>query len=254
MNKRVTWLIALLIFIGTTLVVQAQQKQKGEVQSEISLVWGFAQGTFGDNLDRPIPGIVFFFGGRSPDLPLVLSTEIGLLNYGFDDHLELRFPGGANTPAVSVVNVETGSTILMTHLVARFVPFGGKIVPYIDGLIGFKYLSTNIGIESEAIFDDDNLITLVDEDRLLTSSTFDSFGVSYGVGAGIDIQVFSGSLGLRNPNSTISMHLGVRYLFSSEADYLAQNSIRPETGGIRFEQVESDTDMLIPKLGMRIRL
>lgn len=256
MRKRAIWPVVLLVFTLNNLVVHAQQKHGREVRSELSFVWAFAQGTFGDNLDRPIPGIVFSFGGRTPDLPLVLSTEIGWLNYGFDNYLEVRFPSGAGTPApaVSVVNVETAHNILMTHLVARLVPFGGKIAPYIDGLIGFKYLSGNINVESEALFEEDELITIVDDDQLFISSTFDSFALSYGIGAGVDIQVFKGPLGLHNRNSTISMQVGVRYLFGSEADYLTENSIRPEAGGIRFEQVESNTDMLIPKLGLRFGL
>lgn len=164
MRKRAIWPVVLLVFTLNNLVVHAQQKHGREVRSELSFVWAFAQGTFGDNLDRPIPGIVFSFGGRTPNLPLVLSTEIGWLNYGFDNYLEVRLSEGTNitTPAVSVVNVETAHNILMTHL----VPFEGKIVPYIGGLIGFKYLSGNIDIESEALFDEDDLITIVDNDRL----------------------------------------------------------------------------------------
>ncbi|HEX6983200.1 MAG TPA: hypothetical protein VF181_10605 [Balneolaceae bacterium] len=248
MSKRVLLPVMLLFFVGNGLVV-AQEKR--EVRTELSIVWGFAQGAFGDNLDRPIPGILFSFGGRTPNLPLVLTTEIGWLNYGFDNYLEVRYPtGNAPVTGVSVVNVEMGNNILMTHLVARVLPFEGEISPYIDALLGFKYLSSNVFIESEAIVDDGDLITFVDDGQILTSSTFDSFTISYGIGAGVDIVVF------KEPDTgrTLSINLGVRYLFGSEADYLAENSIRAGASGVLFEQIESDTDMLIPKLGMRIGL
>lgn len=156
------------------------------------------------------------------------------------------------------VNVETSNSILTSHLVARLIPpqeiLEGVLVPHIDGLIGFKYFTTAITVESEAIFADDGLITVVDEDRILTTSAFNSLAVSYGVGAGIDIRIFNGPLGIHNRESTIYLHLGARYLLGSEADYLTQNSIRPEINRIRFERVESDTDIFIPKLGVQIRL
>lgn len=248
MSKRVLLSVILLIFAGNSL---AQAQQKREVRTELSVVWGFAQGAFGDNLDRPIPGILLSFGGRTPNLPLVLTTEIGWLNYGFDNYLEIRYPNG-NAPAsgLSVVNVETGNNILMTHLVARVFPYEGEISPYIDVLLGFKYLRSDVFIESEAIVGDDDLITIVDDGQILTSSTFSSFTLSYGVGAGVDIVVFDGL----KSGGTLSLNLGVRYLFGSEADYLAESSITPTASGVLFEQVESDTDMLIPKLGLRIGL
>ncbi|HET6527306.1 MAG TPA: hypothetical protein VFG39_01005 [Balneolaceae bacterium] len=248
MSKRVLLSVILLIFAGNSLV-QAQQKQ--EVRTELSMVWGFAQGAFGENLGHPIPGILLSFGGKTPNWPLVLTTEIGWLNYGFDNYLEIRYPNG-NTPAsgLSVVDIETGNSILMTHLVARVLPLQGKISPYIDLLLGFKYLRSDVFIESDAIVGDDGLITIVDDGQILTSSTFDSFALSYGVGAGVDIVVFEGL----DSGGTLSLNVGVRYLFGSEADYLAENSIRPTTSGILFEQIESNTNMLIPKLGLRLGL
>jgi hypothetical protein len=246
MNKRVL-IASIILFFSAHSFVLAQQKQEGEVQSELSIVWGFAQGAFGDNLDRPIPGILFSFGGRTPNLPLVLTTEIGWMNYGFDNYLNVRYN---DTAPVSIVNIEMANNILMTHLAARFFPYEGKISPYIDALIGFKYLSSNVFIESDAIVDDNNFITIIDDGRILTSSTFSSFTLSYGFGAGVDVVVFEG---LKN-GGTLSINLGVRYLFGSEADYLSENSIQAGTNSILFEQIESDTDMLIPKLGMKIGL
>lgn len=247
MDKRVKSLIMLLIFTGSCLVVQAQQKQPGEKHFEVNMVWGFAQGSFEDNLDRPMPGVVLSFGGRTPNLPLVLSTEIGWLGYGFDDYLELQYP---NIP-ISVVNVGTKNSIVLTHFIARVAPFERIISPYVDGLIGLKYISTSIDVESEAIIDDDGVI-IIDDDRIFTSSTYNAFAISYGFGAGVNVQIFSGSLGFQNPNISISVNAGAQYLFGSKADYLTENSIQPGVDSIRFERVESNTNMLIPKFGFRV--
>lgn len=247
MNKRVKWII-ITICMSPCLVIQAQQKEVGDIQTEFNVIWGLAQNDFEENIDRPMMGFVFSFGGRTPELPLVLSTEIGWLNYGFDNHLEFQWPGDNVTP-ISVVDVATKNSIFMTHAIVRVVPYEGKITPYVSGLIGFKYLSTNIEIESEALFDEDGVIIIRGDDEILTSSTYNSMALSYGLGAGVSIRIFNGSLGFHNPKSTISLHAGVQYLLGSEADYLTENPIITEEGGIRFELVESDTDILVPKFG-----
>lgn len=251
MKKRVKTFIILLVCIGAGLAVQAQEIQPGEKQFEIDMVWGFAQGSFEDNLERPMPGVVISFGGRTPNLPLVLSTEISWMNYGFDNHLELQYPGN-NVSPISLINVATKNSMLLTHFAVRVVPFDYVIAPYVDGLFGFKYLSTNISAESEAIIDDDSVINLDDEDRISTSSTYNTFTLSYGFGAGLNLEIFKGRLGFHNPNSTISLQVGAQYLFGSKAEYLTERSIRAELGRIYFERVESRTNMLIPKLGFRI--
>jgi hypothetical protein len=248
MDKRVKALIMLLIFTGSCLVAPAQQKQPGEKRFEVDMVWGFAQGSFEDNLDRPMPGVVLSFGARTPNLPLVLSTEIGWLGYGFDNYLEIQYP---DTP-ISVLNVGTKNSIVLTHFVMRVVPYEGIIAPYVDGLVGLKYISTSIDVESEAIIDDDGVIIIDDGNRIFTSSTYNAFATSYGFGAGVNIQIFSGNLGFQNPNSSISVNMGAQYLFGSKANYLTENSIQPGVDRIRFERVESNTNMLIPKIGFSV--
>lgn len=253
MNRRVKSFIILLICTGSSSVSLAQQQQPGEKQFGINMVWGYAQGSFEDNFDRPMPGIVLSFGGRTAGLPLVLSTEIGWMSYGFDNFLELQFPSSTNIVLPpSFVNVDTKNSILLTHLVARIAPFETVIAPYIEGLVGFKYVSTNIGVESQILYNEDSDIIINDNDRILTSSDYRSFAISYGFGAGVNIQIFKGSLGFHNENSTISIHAGAQYLFGSKADYLTENSIQPVTNTIGFEQVESNTDMLIPKFGFSL--
>jgi hypothetical protein len=244
--------IILLMLVGSSSVSLAQH-EGGERQFEINMVWGHAQSSFEDNLSRPMPGIVFSLGGRTPDLPLVLSSEIGWMSYGFDNFLELQFPSTTNTVLPpSVVNVNTKNSILLTHLVARVIPFEGVIAPYVEGLVGFKFISTNIGIESEILYNEDSDIIINDDDRILTSSQNKSIALSYGVGAGINIQIFEGKLGFHNAKSTIFLHVGAQYLFGSKADYLTEKSIQPIANTVTFEKVESETDMLIPKFGFRL--
>lgn len=253
MLKRVAWPIALLVFFSFGSTVQAQQNSEARMQTEISFVWGFAQGAFGDNLDRPLPGLALSFGGKVPRGPLVLSTELGWFSNGFDDRLELLFTNAASSPSTSVFNINTRNSILMAHFVARLAPIRGPIAPFVDGLVGFKYISSGIDVQSQVLINDtDGDIVIIDGNRLSTSSNFDALAVSYGAGAGVNIQVYGGRMGVDNSYTTLSLHLGARYLFGSEADYLTENSIITTADGVRFERAESNTDILIPELGFHL--
>lgn len=252
MYKRVIWFAALQLMLASSAAVRAQETSKNATQFELDFVWGAAQGSFGDNIDRLMPGLFLSIGGQVPNSPLALSTEFGWLNYGFDDHLELLL---SDPPAASssTVNVDASNYILMAHLVGKIIPYRGRISPYIDGLVGFKYLVSKVNVESQAIFDNsDNDFVIVGDNQIRTSSDFDSFAFSYGAGAGVNIQIFSGNLGMQGVPTTLSLQMGVRYLFGTKADYLGQNSILSDATGVRFEQITSDTDMLIPKFGFQL--
>ena len=253
MSGRVNATIIVLVLGCLGITAKAQQRSSANTQAEISFVWGYAQGAFGENLDRPLPGVLFSIGGKTPNLPLVLSTEFGWLSYGFDERLELLFPDTSTRPSTSFFSVNTRNSIMTAHLVTRLVPSEGAVEPFVDGLVGFKYIVSNIDVESQALLNNDNgNLIIIGDNRIQSSSAFDALAVSYGIGAGVNIQVFDGDFGVQNSQTTISLHLGVRYLLGSKADYLTENSISPSTDGIRFERVESDTDMLISALGFKV--
>lgn len=253
MLRRALFPLVVLILVCYGLNAQAQQSFSHKTEAEISFVWGYARGGFGDNLDRPLPGFLISIGGRTPNLPLILSTEFGWMSYGYDDRLELLFPNATTRPATSLFNVNTTNSILTAHFVARLVPFEGAIEPFIGGLLGLKYIYSNIDMESQALLNEaDGDIIIIGDNDIRTSSNFDAMAVSYGLGAGVNIRFFDGYLGMQDSPTTISLHLGARYLFGSEADYLTENSISVASEGVRFERVESNTDMLIPSLGFRL--
>ena len=250
---KVLWSSVLLSVVVSYSSVQAQQPTEIKTEVEFGFVYGWAQGSFGDNIDRLMPGVLLSVGGRTPNLPLVLSTELGGLNYGFDDHLELLLPGDTGN-STSVFNVEANNSILMAHLVGKFVPFQGRLMPYFSGLVGFKYLTAEVNAESQALFGDNNDIVIIGDNRIRTSSNFDAFTMSYGIGAGINLLLLTGKLGVYNSSADLSLHLGVRYLFGTEADYLAKNPILSTIEGIRIEQAESDTDIVFPQIGLKLGL
>jgi len=246
-----TIVVLVLCFISIT--AQAQKRPTANTQAEISFAWGYGQGAFGDNLGRPLPGFLFSIGGKTPNLPLVLSTEFGWLSYGFDDRLELLFPDTSTRLSTSFFSVNTRNSIMTAHFVVRLVPHKGAVEPFVDGFVGFKYIVSDIDVESQVLLNNENgNLIIISDNRIQSSSAFDALAVSYGIGTGVNIRFFDGDFGIQNSQTTISLHLGARYLLGSEADYLTENSIFPSTDGISFERVESDTDMLISSLGFKV--
>jgi hypothetical protein len=141
----------------------------------------------------------------------------------------------------------------MGHLRARIVPSKGVIRPYLDAVAGIRYFSTHTSIESSAFlvnngfFDRNN-----DASHLFTSANFDSFSLSSGVGTGIEFLLFDGHLGIQTRQTSILLQLDVRYLYGSKAEYLLKDSILRENGRITFDMADTETNMLIPRLGIKI--
>ena len=60
------WILLVLMMTVGMSVVHAQEHKPLPMEAEISLVWGWARGSFGDNIDRPMPGVLFGIGDRCP--------------------------------------------------------------------------------------------------------------------------------------------------------------------------------------------
>ena len=118
----------------------------------------------------------------------------------------------------------------------------GAVRPYVDGLVGMKYLWTETRIENRRDFDDE---------PIAVSTNFDDAAFSYGAGGGIDVRLYDGPLGEEQRPVSISLNVGVRYLFGAEAEYLKEGSIRQSGGSVRYDVERSKTDLLVPQFGVR---
>lgn len=220
--------------------VQAQNAS-GAVrpQGSISFLVGVPQGEFRDNVSNPGFGLDVFGGlgfGRSP---VVIGLDVGFLIYG----RERRSEPFSNTIPDVTVEVETTNNILQTHFVLRLQPPDGAIRPYADALIGFKYLFTQTRIESERFGDNESIAS---------STNFDDFALSYGIGGGLTIDLYRPQ-GEDKEVQSVGLQLGVQYLLGSEADYLRKGSIRREGGSIEFDVERSRTTFLEPYLGVAVQ-
>jgi hypothetical protein len=217
------------------------QNASGAVQPQgsISFLVGVPQGEFRDNVSNPGFGLDVFGGlgfGRSP---VVIGLDVGFLIYG----RERRSEPFSNTIPDVTVEVETTNNIFQTHFVLRLQPPDGAIRPYADALIGFKYLFTQTRIESERFGDNE---------AIASSTNFDDFALSYGIGGGLTIELYRPQ-GEDKEVQSVGLQLGAQYLLGSEADYLRKGSIRREGGAIEFDVERSRTTFLEPYLGVAVQ-
>jgi len=200
-------------------------------------VVGLPQNEFRDNIDDEGYGGSAFFGYFLGDTPIMVGADVGFLNYGTTKRFE---PFSDDIPEV-IVRVQTSNNILMAHGFVRLQPQDGPVRPYVEGLLGFKYLFTRSSIIDDYF-----------DEAIASSTNFDDLAGSWGVGTGIDIRLWENRR--RRGVADVSLTLGAKYLWGSEAEYLKKGSIRPHPdGGVTFLVFRSRTDMLVPSIGARIR-
>jgi len=226
----------LFLFAATAIDASAQAGVRGE--GGISFALGFPSGEFGDQIDGVGFGGRLFGAIGFGDSPVLVGIEGGYMNYGRERRNE---PFSTTIPDVTV-DVTTTNNLAGGHLFLRLQPANTRMRPYADALFGFKYLFTETRITNEGF----------GEENVAHSTNFDDTALSYGVGGGVQIQVWDGSHKPDAP-SAVYVDLGVRYLFGREASYLKEGSIKRENGQVTFEVTESKTDILVAQIGIGLR-
>lgn len=193
-------------------------------------------------------GIRLSLAGWMDQRPVLLGLDVGFFGYG---HVEEEVPFSSTVGPRVPVEVSTSNNVLETHLMARLQPRTGRFRPYAEALAGFKYLFTRSRVD-----EDDFGGNLGDE--VASSTNFDDFALSGGVGAGIDIQVYRQD----NPAKEVrrvDLHFGVQYLLGQEAEYLTEGALNDQNGNGQLDRSELDvrrsrTTFLQPTFGVTVRL
>ena len=204
---------------------------------------GIPQGEFSDNLDGLGYGLNGFLGAAFGGSPFVVGLDFSYFIYGINRD---EVPLSTTVPDANV-DVRTTNSFLQPHLVVRVQPILGPTRPYLEALGGFKYLFTQTRVSSDIGSGEDSEIT--------TSTNFDDFAWSYGAGAGIDFDFY------RAGRTRVGLHLGVQYLFGTEAEYLDRGRLAEldvdGTPGLSRQELEpainrSRTDLIVPQLGVSV--
>jgi hypothetical protein len=218
----------LALLIGSATIIQAQDK----VQAGAYFMTLVPRGEFSENVTNNGYGGGGQFLIRIGSSPILAGGDLGFVIYGSES---FRVPISSTIPNLQV-RVRTNNNIFLSHFVLRAQPRTGPIRPYIDGLIGLKYLFTRTSVSD--LSDDETIASNTD----LGDTTF-----SYGVGGGFQIPL------TRGPESRIMLDTGVRYLRGGRADYLRRGSIQEINGIPVLDIFRSRTDVLAVQVGVMFR-
>lgn len=131
---------------------------------------GFPEAEFRDNVEKTGLGGNFYFAYRLPRSMISAGVAVGFLIYGHETRTEPLSP----TIPDMIVDVRTTNSILLCHLFLRVQPPRGVFRPYLDGLIGFNYLTTDTSIGDHDGWEDNDL----------SSNNLSDLALSYGLGGG----------------------------------------------------------------------
>ena len=227
----------------------AGQETKAKIDGQINLRGsaGIPVGGFGANIGTG-GGLHFFIGGYLEGLPLTLGLDVGYIGYGRSlDTMPISQTIG---PRVTV-DVETRNSVVQPHLVLRLQPKTGIVRPFLDGLVGFKYLFTRTSIR-------DNRRLGNPGDRVATTTNYDDIAFSAGGGAGVDLRLYQQGDPSKDIRS-ISLHVGVQYLWGGRAAYLTEGELidADEDGQLNGDELpvrRSRTTLLQPQIGVTFQL
>jgi hypothetical protein len=217
----------LALLIGGPTIVRAQERQAGFYFTTI-----VPRGEFSENVTNNGYGGGGQFLFRLAGSPFLAGGDLGAVIYGSESRRE---PISSTIPNLQV-RVRTTNNIFLAHFVLRAQPRTGPVRPYVDGLIGLKYLFTRTSISD--LFDGETIASNTD----LSDTT-----LSYGFGGGLQVPLTKG------PEARILLDTNVRYLRGGRAEYLRRGSIREENGQAVFDVLSSRTDVLAVQIGVVFR-
>ena len=221
--------VSMMILLGCCATSNAQTQR---FQFGLDFTTVIPTGDFSKNVTNNGYGAGVQFLFRLGRLPLLLGGDFAFATYGSDEHIESI----SETIPELEVKVRTTNNITMPHLVLRAQPREGRVRPYADALVGFKYLSTDTTILSEST-----------GEELTSSKNLSDLVYSYGFGGGVQVRLASAG------NGDISLDSKVRYLRGGRAEYLKEGSVRRENGTVFFDVLTSRTDVVTVQVGITFR-
>jgi hypothetical protein len=223
-------------------------KISGQVSG--GLVGGIPVGSLRDNVGTG-GGVRLALGSWVDKSPVLFGLDIGFFGYG---HVEEDVPFSSTVGPSVPVEVSTSNNVLEMHLTARLQPRTGRFRPYAEILAGFKYLFTRTKVGEVGFEDRDDDFG----EEVASTTNFDDFALSGGVGAGFDIRVYRQE-NLAKKVRRVDLHLGVQYLLGQKAEYLTEGALNDQNGNGQLDRSEMDirrsrTTFLQPTVGVTVRL
>lgn len=230
LNKKNICVFIVIFIISLSSFSNAQQ-------AGINLSLAILQGEFADQVDNLGYGFSgeFMLLSPKPRSPIGLGLNISYYIYGNESRSEPMY----NIPEV-FVRVDRTNNLVNFHVVFEIGLPTGRIRPYVQGLFGGEYLFTETSVKNES-----------NQDPFASSTNYDDWAWSYGVGGGISILLSGDSV---TEIGAIYLDLKGRYLFSSEAVYLKEGSVEVDRQQVRYYPSVSKTDLISIHAGVRVAL
>jgi opacity protein-like surface antigen len=133
------------------------------------------------------------------------------------------------------VDVETHNYILPLTIGTQLEWPSGPVRPYV-----------NAGVGGQLLFTESHLEGTESESSFASTTNHSAWTSTWVAGGGVAMPVYVGK-------TSVHLDLGVQYVAGGRTQYLTSGSIQDLPGGaIRITPVESDTHMLLVRLGARI--
>jgi hypothetical protein len=225
-----------MLLNGLFLLLPLRAAAQPQFQAGGGFTLAFPQDEFKENVDAVGIGGSGHFAYRFGGSPFLVGLAGGFWIYGSDTW---------SAPFINAVpvtvDVTTTNSIVRGDLMLRVQPQTGTLRPYIDGFLGFNYLSTSTSVKDQS-----------DNEDIASSTNYDDSAFGAGFGAGVMVCVHDASAG--NPDGglqSVLVDFGVRSLRGGEAEYLKKGSIQSkEGGGFSYDVFRSATDMVTFHLGV----
>lgn len=232
----------------------------------LALSLGIPQNEFQENTDATGFGFDFSLGFPiKKGVPIFIGADINYLVYGAnsqDEDLfaEIRTSSGLLIDELVIpLRIRNTNSIFGTHAFMRVqAPFHG-IQPYVEGLVGFRYISTNTKILDRS---DDNQFSDDDSNLIVRKTILDDWVFSYGYGGGIMLEV--GHNFYLDFRADFFKGQRARYFDGDDTsawsvEFVGESAYDPENlekGDLQFETEprESTTDMLVVKFGIAFKM
>jgi len=198
----------------------------------------YPQKDFKKNIDNVGIGGAGHFAYRFGRSPFLAGASFGFWIYGSHTR-SVPFNEYVNEV---YVDVTTTNSFVMGHLIFRVQPQAGPVRPYIDGLLGFNFLSTSTEISSEdSDWDRDN--------KIAGSNNSNDAASNIGFGGGLMVRVYdAASRGREGGLQGVFVDLGIRSLKGGKAEYMTVRE--QEEGKFVFDRYKSETDLVTYHLGV----
>jgi hypothetical protein len=192
-----------------------------------SIIQNRPAGQFGDNIGLGYGGNAAYLFSLDRDGILALRADVGFIDYGSESK---RFP---LLDGRVQVKVSTNNYIVPISFGPQLTWPSGSVRPYVNAGFGEQFFFTQSSIDGT---DDSGLSTTNQHDHTK----------SWIAGGGVYVPVYSRKVNLM-------LDAGVQYYAGGHAQYLRPGGITDlPNGQILVTPLESDTHMLVVRLGVRV--